>query len=252
MTGAVTWGLLGVAVLAVPTRVAERSSRVGRRRQPSAVGVSRAGTPAARGRGQRGGPVVAAVSAGAACVALFGTSRGGMIGAVVAVLVWIGLSWLQRRPTAAAPDPGLPLALDLIAAGLRAGQPLADALALAADAARGDVASDLLRVAGLCRLGADAPQAWSVIATDGPLAAVVPVAMRSAQSGIKIAGAFERLATELRAEQGARRATRAHRAGVLALGPLAACFLPAFLCLGVVPVIAGIASTALGVLPGGR
>ena len=110
----------------------------------------------------------------------------------------------------------------------------------------------LRRVAGLCRLGADAGQAWSVIATDGPLAAVVPVAMRSAQSGIKIAAAFERLAAELRAEQGARRATRAQRAGVLALGPLAACFLPAFLCLGVVPVIVGIASSALGVLPGGR
>jgi Flp pilus assembly protein TadB len=182
---------------------------------------------------------------------MFGVPRGGITGAVVALAVWIALSWVQRRPAPAAPDPGLPLALDLIAAGLRAGQPLADALALAAGAARGDVGTDLLRVAGLCRLGADATQAWSAIAANGPLAAVAPVAMRSAQSGIKVAAAFERLATELRAEQGARRATRAHRAGVLALGPLAACFLPAFLCLGVVPVIAGIASSALGVLPSG-
>ncbi len=41
--------------------------------------------------------------------------------------------------------------------------------------------------------------------------------------------------------------TRSQRAGVLIVGPLALCFLPAFLCLGVIPVVVGLA-TRLDVL----
>lgn len=67
------------------------------------------------------------------------------------------------------------------------------------------------------------------------------VAIRSAASGIKIATAFERLAGELRAERIAAMSVRAYRAGVLAMAPLAACYLPSFVCLGVVPVVVGIA-----------
>jgi hypothetical protein len=33
------------------------------------------------------------------------------------------------------------------------------------------------------------------------------------------------------------------------MAPLAACFLPSFVCLGVVPVVVGMAQSALGVLP---
>jgi pilus assembly protein TadC len=78
---------------------------------------------------------------------------------------------------------------------------------------------------------------------------VAGVAVRSATSGIKLAAAFERLAAELRAERRAVAAVRAHRAGVAAMAPLAACFLPSFVCLGVVPVLVGMAKSALGVLP---
>jgi Flp pilus assembly protein TadB len=204
------------------------------------------------GRLSRSGPAVAGLAVGGACVAVVGGGQGVVAGAVLASLAYAGLACLRRRPPPAPPDPALPLVLDLIAAALRGGRPLADALVLAAGAARIEVAAELRQVAGLSRLGADAGQAWSVIAAGGPLSAVAPVAVRSARSGIKIAAAFERLAAELRAEQAARRAARAQRAGVLALGPLAACFLPSFLCLGVVPVIAGIASSAFGVLPGTR
>jgi Flp pilus assembly protein TadB len=196
--------------------------------------------------------VLAALAAGGACTAVLGPTRGAVVGAVVTTAVWQVLGWLQRRPPPRSPDPALPLVLDLVAAALRSGRPLADALDLAADAARVDVAAELRRVAGLWRLGADAAQAWSGATPGGPLAAVAPVAIRSARSGIKIAAAFERLAGELRAERAARQAARAHRAGVLAMGPLAACFLPSFVCLGVVPVIVGIATSAFDVLPGAR
>jgi Flp pilus assembly protein TadB len=155
---------------------------------------------------------------------------------------------LQSRPQRADPDPALPLVLDLAAAALRSGRPMPAALILAAPAGRADTAAELNRVAALCRLGADPAQAWAGIARDGPLGPLVPVAVRSSASGSKLAAAFERLATDLRAERTAAAAVRAHRAGVSALAPLAACFLPSFVCLGVVPVIVGVARTSLGVL----
>jgi pilus assembly protein TadC len=38
----------------------------------------------------------------------------------------------------------------------------------------------------------------------------------------------------------------AERAGVLIAGPLGLCFLPAFVCLGIVPVVAGLAGEVFG------
>ncbi|MBE7189193.1 MAG: type II secretion system F family protein, partial [Jatrophihabitans endophyticus] len=95
--------------------------------------------------------------------------------------------------------------------------------------------------------GAAPEQAWQV-AGEGPLAPLAAVAVRSAASGIRLAAAFERTATEIRAGCAVAAATRAQRAGIAAMGPLAACFLPSFVCLGVVPVVLGIARSALGVL----
>jgi Flp pilus assembly protein TadB len=148
----------------------------------------------------------------------------------------------RRRP----PDPAVPLVLDLAAAVLRGGRPLSDALELAAPAARPDTAATLTRVARLLRLGADPEQAWADVPADHAIRPLAPVAIRSAASGAKLAAAFERLAVELRAERSANAAARAQRAGVFALAPLAACFLPSFVCLGVVPTVVGIAGTALG------
>lgn len=145
------------------------------------------------------------------------------------------------------PDRSLALTLDLAAAALRGGRPVADALMLAAPATDGPAAAELIRVASLLRLGADPGQAWADVLT-GPLAPVAAVAVRSATSGVRLATAFERAAAEIRADCGRVAAARAQRAGVAALGPLVACFLPSFVCLGIVPVIIGIARSALGIL----
>jgi pilus assembly protein TadC len=50
------------------------------------------------------------------------------------------------------------------------------------------------------------------------------------------------LATEVRAGARERCEARAQRAGVLIAAPLGLCFLPAFLALGVVPVLIGLAA----------
>jgi pilus assembly protein TadC len=156
-----------------------------------------------------------------------------------------------RRPPSVAPpdDRRLTLVLDLAAAALRSGRPLAAALALAAPAASEPLARLLDRVAALDRLGADAEQAWSELPRDGPLGEVARVAVRSASSGLKLAAGFERQAAEIRAAQTARALVRAHHAAVRGVAPLAACFLPSFACLGVLPVILGVAGQVRATFP---
>lgn len=232
----VGFALASVGLMLLPVPGADRRDR---------AAVSRD----ARTRGPRS-PLAAVLAVGAASLVLLGPLRGLLAAAVVCPAAYAGLSALQRRPVARAPTRAVALALDLCAAALRAGNTTADALEAAAPAADAATSEAFLRVAGLLRLGADPPRAWSVVAPSraSPLAPVAATAVRSATSGIRAAAAFERLADQIRADCAAAAAARAHRAGILAMAPLAACFLPSFVCLGIVPVVVGIAGSALGVL----
>lgn len=188
---------------------------------------------------------VAGVGAAVVAVALGGIPGGVLAASAVGPATAFGVEWLRRRPRTSPPDRSLPLCLDLVAAVLRSGQPLAASLECAAPAAVADTEAALTRVARLLILGADPRQAWNVCAPPGSaLEPVAAVAVRSQTSGLKLADAFERLATDLRADGAAVAAARANRAGVHAMGPLAACFLPSFVCLGIVPLVVGVAAAA--------
>jgi Flp pilus assembly protein TadB len=180
----------------------------------------------------------------------------GLAWLLVAAAVLLAPRLRSRVPTrarrgAASPDAGLPLALDLTAAGLRSGRSLSVALALAARGVSSPVAEVLTRAAALDRLGAPPGEVWSGLPRDGPLGELARVATRSAASGLKLAAGLERLAAELRADRAAAAAVRAHRAAVWAVAPLAACFLPSFVCLGVIPVVVGVARQVIGGVRGG-
>jgi Flp pilus assembly protein TadB len=249
MSPTLGWLLLGGAVLLLPARSAGRWTAAvhGSMRRP--VGGAESAVLDRRAMSRAGGLAVASASVAIACLAAFGVRTGMLAAAITCPVTAAVVRWLQRRPARTAADRSLALVLDLAAAALRSGRPLGDALTLAAPAAEPSTAATLRRVAGLCALGADAAQAWSAVPRDGPLGEVAAVAVRSATSGIKLAGALERLATEIRADCAATAAVRAHRAGVSAMAPLAACFLPSFVCLGVIPVVVGIAKAALGTVP---
>ncbi len=137
----------------------------------------------------------------------------------------------------------LPLVLDLCAAGLLAGQPLDVALAAAAPVQLPWLSDRLRQVAAMLRLGADPSQAWQPLAGEPRLRPVAVTAIRSAASGIRLAAALTDLASELRASARAAALARAERAGVWVIAPLGLCYLPAFVCLGVVPVVIGIAES---------
>jgi pilus assembly protein TadC len=120
---------------------------------------------------------------------------------------------------------------------LRAGMPLVAALETVADALPGPFSDDLRVVAGLQRLGAAPAVAWAELTSDADLAPVSRVVARSAESGSRLAAAFDRLAADRRSALASAGLSRARSAGVVAMAPLGLCFLPAFVCLGIVPIV---------------
>ena len=215
-------------------------------------------TRVATGSAQHGAPLIAlrlvvAIASTVTPVATFGPRAGLVVAAVVAPLAVLLVGRLHARPSPVgrashdgrgAESRRVPLLLDLLAATLRGGQPVASAVAAVAEMGGAGLEPSLRRVAGLLRLGAHPAEAWGSL-SGSPLAPVAATACRSAESGIRLARSFELLAAELRDEVRAAALARAHRAGVWALLPLGLCFLPAFACLGVIPVIVGIAHGVL-------
>ncbi|KAA8890895.1 type II secretion system F family protein [Nocardia colli] len=142
---------------------------------------------------------------------------------------------------------------DLLAACLRAGLPMAGAARAVAPGAPDVLGEALRRAADLLALGADAATAWERAAEDRvgqpgaeEVESLARMARRSARSGSSLAVAVGELAEQRRAAVEDAAAARAERAGVLIGGPLGLCFLPAFVCLGIVPVVIGLAGRVLG------
>ncbi|MCT2582499.1 type II secretion system F family protein [Actinophytocola gossypii] len=169
-----------------------------------------------------------------------GLPLGPIAGAAVAAFTW---SLTRRRTRAPAPDPlALAAAWDLLAACLRAGLPVATAVTSVADDLPGDARRALRATADLLALGADPADAWLPALHCPHTAALARGARHTTRSGTALADIVGALATSVRADAGDEAETRAQRAGVLIAAPLGLCFLPAFICLGIVPVVAGLAA----------
>ena len=138
-------------------------------------------------------------------------------------------------------------ALDIFAVCLSAGMAVSTAAAVTAPSAPAGLREVLQRAADLLALGADADTAWSVSAQSDPVCeSLVRLARRSAVSGAALAQGVAELAEQARQAAAHRADASAERAGVLIAGPLGLCFLPAFVCLGIVPVVAGLAREVFG------
>jgi pilus assembly protein TadC len=161
-----------------------------------------------------------------------------------------GLSIVRRRPTPARIDDPLAAAssLDVLAACLRSGMPVSTAASATAPSAPAPLASALSRAADLLALGAEPATAWAGAAApgDATVDAMLRLARRSAASGAAMAQGVAELAEQSRHDAAATATAAAERASVLIAGPLGLCYLPAFVCLGIVPVVAGLAGDVLG------
>jgi pilus assembly protein TadC len=178
---------------------------------------------------------------------------GGAGGLVLGLLVAAGAGWLLRRvrgpdagsrDVAAAATRELPVACDLLAVCLAAGVPVGAALAAVGEAVVDPLRTELLQIAAMHRLGADPLHAWA--GAPPVLAPLGRVVARAGRSGSSVGAALRALAADLRTAQRAQEEAAVNRAGVWVLAPLGACFLPAFVCLGVVPLVLGLAAGILG------
>ena len=205
--------------------------------------------PTGRPRAGRDGRSKGASAAlGVAVMLVTGGAAGLPLGLVVFAVAHRALRKLepsQARRRRQDRDAELPLTLDLLSVCLQAGMPLVAALETVADALPGPFSDDLRLVAGLQRLGAAPAAAWVDLAADEDLAPVARAVGRSAESGGRLAAAFDRLAAERRSALAAAGLARARTAGVVAMAPLGLCFLPAFICLGIAPIVLSLATEVL-------
>ena len=138
---------------------------------------------------------------------------------------------------------------------LRAGLTVPAAALAVAQTAPAVLAEPLTATAELLELGAEPERAWSTPL--GDLSArrkssdtdyfeqLSMLARRSARAGSALSAQVGELAAETRRRAHDDAHARAERAGVLVSGPLGLCFLPAFVCLGIVPVVIGLAGSTL-------
>lgn len=136
------------------------------------------------------------------------------------------------------PSDSVDLALELIAVGLLAGQPLDAALASVGSAMPGPLGPGLASVASALRLGLPAERAWGALGPDSAhLPEIGRLLARVSDGGVPAARLLNGKAAALRAASQARALATARRVGVLAVFPLVVCLLPAFGLLCVAPAV---------------
>jgi pilus assembly protein TadC len=202
--------------------------------------------PATSPAGRR---LIAAAATGFAAALLIGGAPGLVVGAVAAFLVDRLLVRLEPRAVVTRRQrliADLPLVADLLAACLRAGGSPVRAIDAIAVALRGPLGSELAQVAAALRLGSDAAAAWAGFVADPALAPFGRAMVRVWDSGASLGDTLDRLADDARRTRRAAADLRARAVGVKAAAPLGLCFLPAFVLVGIVPLVAGAVSGLVG------
>jgi len=191
---------------------------------------------------------VAALGVGAGVALLVGSGIGVVLGLVAVPLAW---RWLSRLEPAASRrrreqlERDLPLLVDLLAACLRAGQAPGSALAaVTASLEPGPLRTETSTVVARLRLGGDPLTTWRAVGGHPQLGPLGRTVARALDGGASVADAMGDLAQELRRTRRADVQARARSVGARAAAPLGLCLLPAFVLVGIVPVVAG----SLGVL----
>ncbi|MFI1168355.1 type II secretion system F family protein [Streptomyces sp. NPDC020801] len=228
-----------------------RTRRATQDRRTSEAGRGRAGRwLTAPGAVRRWLPLVGVAGAG-------WVPAGGLTAVAVGLAGAAALWWWDRRRTAGRPPEEfdaaeaarqLPLAADLLAACIAAGAGPVLAAQAVGEALGGPVGEGLARGAAEVRLGGEPADAWRGIAAIPGAAALARLLERADESGLPAAGPAARLAGDARADRARAATARARRAAVLVTAPTGLCFLPAFVAVGVLPVVIGLAG---GVLRGG-
>ncbi len=205
-------------------------------------GAGAADLPAERALLVRLRPLLAGVAA-AGGWALVGGLVGVAAALAAATAVWVVLgrtedAGVQRRREELRAD--LPTGVDLLASCLDAGAAPESALLAVSQALGGAVGEELSRIRHRLDVGVDPAQVWRSVAQHDELGPLGRAVGRAHASGAPVGEAVHRLADELRDRTRAEVETRARSIEVKAAAPLGLCLLPAFVVLGVVPMVAGV------------
>ncbi len=230
------------------------------RRHHTLVKVVDSGHPSSGLRGWltpvEGAPSTVTRAAAAAIVGcvVFGVqgeaSRAVLLGGLLGIVVFVGLGRLgspARRREELAVVSSLPAVCTLLAVCLEAGLPLRNAVAAVAQGLRGPVGEVLSRLDAAVGLGTPEQDAWHELGRRHPaFESLARELGHAAGSGVALAPLLRQHAREAQRTLHAAAQARARRAGVSSVMPLMVCFLPAFLLIGVVPIIAGAALHLFG------
>lgn len=190
--------------------------------------------------------VVVTAGCGAAAWAFVGGPAGPAAAMVAAWATWRALGRVEpaavvrRRERL---ERELPTAVDLLCACLGAGAAPDVALRTVGRAVGGPVQEELDAVAHRLDLGSDPVTVWAEVGEHAVLGPLGRALERAHESGSSVTDAVEQLAEDLRAESRTRLEERARTLEVKAAAPLGLCLLPAFVVLGIVPLVAGIATS---------
>ncbi|WP_443055076.1 type II secretion system F family protein [Streptomyces sp. NBC_00691] len=249
---AIVWGEQGVREL-----VGGRRARGMRRRLRDVLPAPAAAVPAApapRSRGVRSaglppwvGHWAAPFGAAGLGWVLFGVLGGLTAAVLVAVVVRRGAAGRSDVPTDAEEDTvrHLPLAADLLAACASAGAGPGEAAEAVGRSLGGALGERLTRTAAELRLGGEPAEVWRRFGAIPGASGLARCMERAGSSGAPAAEAVARHAAALRSARARTAAAGARRAQVLISGPVGLCFLPAFLAVGVAPVVIGLATGLL-------
>ncbi|GAB2992094.1 type II secretion system F family protein [Nocardioides montaniterrae] len=177
---------------------------------------------------------------------LVGGLAGAALGVLAAVGVWaaagrIEPAGVRREREEVRRD--LPYVVALLAAALRSGAAPAPAIGLVTRALPGAASARLAGVAARLELGGDPAAVWRSLAADDVLAPLGRALARAHRTGSPVVAEIERLGDELARRSRAEVEDRARAVGVRAAVPLGVCLLPAFLLLGIVPLVVGLAGS---------
>jgi len=181
--------------------------------------------------------------AGTGAAVVVGGTPGLVASVVVGVLAWVGIGRseppeVRRRREAVRRD--LPHLVTLLGSALSGGAAPGQAIAMVCQALPGPAATRLEPLAARLALGADPAQVWSELTHDPELGRLGRTLARAHASGTPVLDAVQRLADDLADRARAEVEDRARAVGVKAALPLGLCLLPAFVLIGIVPLVAGL------------
>ncbi len=171
-------------------------------------------------------------------------------GALAATAGWlaavVGLGFLTGGRGRHSSTEATAQGLELLAVALTAGMPMNRALRVINDAAPRGSPDALSRVLAQLELGQPAWQAWLVLAEDGYWGMVAKDISRACRTGTALVETLQVHAEEIRLRRQEAAMRRAKSVGVASVIPLLVCFLPAFIMVGVVPIVGGLFSAFFG------